>query len=608
MESVALQRRMKLSLMLLMVSVLVIHAVSTRAGDNEVRVEAEKNSASGTVIEKIPYTTPKPIGNVYIAEHFDDPKAFEKRWIISEAKKDDAEVVAKYNGKWVVEEAERNGLTGDLGLAMKSKAHHHAISSRLDKPFVFDGKPFILQYEVRFQNGQECGGAYLKLLSYVEGLDLKNFHDKTSYSIMFGPDKCGNEEKVHFIFRHKNPNNGTVEEKHWKKSTSISNLDVVFKDRKPHLFTLKITPDNQFEVLVDKKTIQKGSLLEDMDPPVNPLAEIDDPNDTKPEDWDEQEKIPDPNTEKPDDWDEDALRLIPDPTAIKPKGWLEDEPEFITDPDARKPSDWDNDVDGEWEAPFISNPKCIVGCGEWKPPMIDNPEYKGKWKPPMINNPNYKGKWEPRKIPNPHYFEDLEPYKMATIEALGFELWSITDNIMFDNIIITDDPVVAEQWAEDTWVLKKEIADRETDNLLVRLIKYSNKQPLLWIVYVLVIGIPVILFIGFCCTTSPTSKRKEEEQRARAKKTDEVLPDVKPKAHMRNPWTKVDSKEKTKKDEDHLSQKKKESSQEEEGERKEQEVEEAELGKAGEESVENIDGLGGGDVRLSPRRRITRRE
>lgn len=35
---------------------------------------------------------------------------------------------------------------------------------------------------------------------------------------MFGPDKCGNDIKLHFIFRHKNPRNGTVTEKHCKKS------------------------------------------------------------------------------------------------------------------------------------------------------------------------------------------------------------------------------------------------------------------------------------------------------------------------------------------------------------------------------------------------------
>lgn len=48
------------------------------------------------------------------------------------------------------------------------------------------------------------------------------------------------------------------------------------------------------------------------------------------------------------------------------------------------------DMDGEWEAPRISNPACRIGCGEWKPPMINNPKYKGVWRPPMIDNPNYQ--------------------------------------------------------------------------------------------------------------------------------------------------------------------------------------------------------------------------
>lgn len=47
-------------------------------------------------------------------------------------------------------------------------------------------------------------------------------------------------------------------------------------------------------------------------------------------------------------------------------------------------------MDGEWEAPRISNPACQIGCGEWRPPMIDNPKYKGVWRPPLIDNPNYQ--------------------------------------------------------------------------------------------------------------------------------------------------------------------------------------------------------------------------
>ena len=49
---------------------------------------------------------------------------------------------------------------------------HHAIAIALDRPFVFDGKPFIMQYEVNFQTGIECGGAYVKLLSQSDNLSL----------------------------------------------------------------------------------------------------------------------------------------------------------------------------------------------------------------------------------------------------------------------------------------------------------------------------------------------------------------------------------------------------------------------------------------------------
>jgi len=40
--------------------------------------------------------------------------------------------------------------------------------------------------------------------------------------------------------------------------------------------------------------------------------------------------------------------------------------------------------------------------------------------------------------------------------ALGFELWSVSDDILFDNIIIADDKRVAEDWAEQTWLIKHE--------------------------------------------------------------------------------------------------------------------------------------------------------
>lgn len=68
-------------------------------------------------------------------------------------------------------------------------------------------------------------------------LSLKeNFYDKTSYTIMFGPDKCGEDYKLHLIFRHKHPKTGVFEEKHAKPPDV--DLKEFFTDRKTHLYTL----------------------------------------------------------------------------------------------------------------------------------------------------------------------------------------------------------------------------------------------------------------------------------------------------------------------------------------------------------------------------------
>jgi hypothetical protein len=122
-----------------------------------------------------------------------------------------------------------------------------------------------------------------------------------------------------------------------------------------------------------------------------------------------------------------------------PEGWLEDEPQEIPDPESEKPSDWDEEMDGDWEAGLVPNPACASapGCGKWHVPMIDNPLFKGKWHAPLINNPNYQGKWKPRKIPNPDYFHDPEPYKMTPIGGIGIELWSMSSEIYFDNMVIS---------------------------------------------------------------------------------------------------------------------------------------------------------------------------
>ncbi|XP_078324278.1 calnexin-like isoform X2 [Crassostrea virginica] len=515
--------------LVLFLGVCLIWSVSATAdeeGEDDVQVEVEDDD---DVKPEKPKFVPPTVKNVHFADSFNKKDDF-KRWTVSQAKKDGAEEsLSKYDGKWKVEEPKSSAVEGDLGLVLKSKAKHHAVASNLNKPFKFDGKPLFLQYEVKYQDGIDCGGAYVKLLSADKKQDLTQFHDKTPYTIMFGPDKCGLDNKLHFIFRHKNPKTGEIEEKHAKKPSVA--LDSYFTDKKTHQYSLVINPDNTFKVSIDGTVVNEGSLLEDFSPPVNPPKEIDDPKDKKPEDWDEKEKIPDPDAEKPEDWDENEPEKIVDTEAVKPDGWLDDEKKLIPDPDAEKPKDWDEEMDGEWEAPLIENPKCTdaPGCGPWEQPMIKNPKYKGKWRPPMIDNPNYQGVWKPRRIQNPFFFEDLEPYKMTPIDAIGLELWSMTDDIVFDNFLITDDKVSAEKWTEQTFQVKSAAEKASSGGAfgyLTALKGAAEDRPWLWAVYVVVLLLPVLL-ISICLC--PRSGPIKPETLADAKKTDAVSPDDEPK-------------------------------------------------------------------------------
>ena len=304
------------------------------------------------------------------------------------------------------------GISGDKGLVLKEKAAHHAISAKFSKAISNKDETLVVQYEVKLQAGLECGGAYMKLLQDNKALQSDEFSNASPYIIMFGPDKCGSTNKVHFIFRHKNPKTGEYEEKHLKAPPAARITKTT------SLYTLIVRPDQTFEMKIDGGSVKNGSLLEDFTPSVNPEKEIDDAKDEKPSDWVEEARMPDPAAEKPADWDEDAPFEVVDEEAEKPADWLENEPTMIPDPEAEKPEDWDDEEDGDWVPPMVPNPKCeeASGCGPWEKPTKRNPDFKGKWTAPMIDNPAYKGVWAPRKIANPDYFEDHAP---ANFEPVG---------------------------------------------------------------------------------------------------------------------------------------------------------------------------------------------
>lgn len=352
-------------------------------------------------------------------------EGWDKRWKASSAKKAKSESDEKkdeeeewaYVGEWAVEEPSvYKGIEGDNGLVVKNPAAHHAISAKFPKKIDNKGKTLVVQYEVKLQNGLECGGAYLKLLRDNKALHQSEFSNATPYVIMFGPDKCGHTNKVHFIFNHKNPKTGEYEEKHLSAPPSAKIVKTT------ELYTLIVHPNNTYAIKQNNEEVKTGSLLEDFSPSVNPEAEIDDPKDTKPEDWVDQARIPDPEATKPEDWDEEAPYEIVDEEAVKPEDWLDEEPLTVADPEAQKPEDWDDEEDGDWVAPTVPNPKCadVSGCGPYTKPNKRNPDYKGKWTAPYIDNPAYKGPWAPRKIKNPAFFEDKTPANFEPMGAVSF--------------------------------------------------------------------------------------------------------------------------------------------------------------------------------------------
>ncbi|KAG9079119.1 hypothetical protein FS749_008813 [Ceratobasidium sp. UAMH 11750] len=419
-------------------------------------------AAAGVAAEvEKPTFTPSNIKGAFVEQFTDD---WAERWTVSQATKKTpvGGETWSYVGQWSVEEPSvRAAIIGDKGLVAKSKAAHHAISAPFATPLNPAGKPFVVQYEAKFQKGGNCGGGYLKLLEQGYADKGQEFSDKTPWVVMFGQDLTCPGSKVHFIFRHQNPITKEWEEKHLESAPSPTTSE------NTNLYTLIVNPDNTFEILINNESNKKGNLLENFEPPVNPPKEIDDPEDKKPSDWVDDAMIADPEASKPDDWDEDAPREIPDEEATQPEGWLTEEPLTIPDPDAEKPEEWDDEEDGDWIAPTVPNPKCTEGpgCGTWVRPMKSNPAYKGKWSAPMIENPAYKGVWAPRKIANPNYYEDLHPANLNTIGGVGIEIWTMTEDILFDNIYVGTSPEDAAKLAAETFMVKqkieKEIADAE---------------------------------------------------------------------------------------------------------------------------------------------------
>ncbi|XP_051867528.1 calreticulin-like isoform X1 [Pristis pectinata] len=332
---------------------------------------------------------------IYLKEEFADGDVWQSRWIESKHMSD--------YGKFVLNAGKFYGDSErDKGIQTSEDAKFYARSIKFQQ-FNNEGQTLVIQFTVKHEQNIDCGGGYIKL--FPADLNQEDMNGDSPYYVMFGPDICGAAtKKVHVIFNYKGKNH-------------LIKKDIRCKDDEyTHLYTLIINSDNTYEVKIDNKKVESGSLEDDWD--MLPAKTIKDPNAQKPKDWDDREQINDPDDAKPDDWDK---------------------PEKVPDPNTKKPDVWNTEMNGEWEHPLILNA-----------------EYKGEWKPRQIKNPNFKGVWSQTEIDNPEYTPDVNLYKYDNIGVLGLDLWQVKSGTIFDNFLITNDAKYAEEYGNQTWGITKD--------------------------------------------------------------------------------------------------------------------------------------------------------
>jgi calreticulin len=326
---------------------------------------------------------------VFFQDDFSDAN-WESRWVYS-TKRPAGErgEVGLSAGKYFEDEVKERGLK------TLEDARFYTLSAEFPE-FSNKGKTLVFQYSLKQDQRIDCGGGYLKL--HPAGLDQKNYEGDSVYNVMFGPDICGSTRRTHVILTHGGKNH------------LITNDVSTETDIYTHVYTLIIKPDNTFQVLIDNKEVRAGNFEDDFT-----ILE--------------PKQINDPAVSKPSDWVDETH--IDDPEDVKPEGYDEIQPE-IDDPEAAKPADWDDELDGEWEAP-----------------KVPNPEYKGPWKAKKIPNPAYKGPWTHPKIDNPAYVADANLYAYDSFKYVGIEIWQVKAGSIFGNILVTDDVDAAKTAADN---------------------------------------------------------------------------------------------------------------------------------------------------------------
>lgn len=186
----------------------------------------------------------KPKCDVLFSETFNF-KTSPIHWIPTEAK--------NYTNDWMVRETQiPQTMKDENALYVTGSNIYSAVSRKLEKPINITAKNFVLQYEMRPEFAFTCSGAYLKL--FGRKFQPETLTNETDYALMFGPDRCGQNKKVHFIFNEIDPVT--------KKLNKIEIEDVPkpMEDQLTHLYTLVLTKDNTYFIFIDNRIKKTGKL------------------------------------------------------------------------------------------------------------------------------------------------------------------------------------------------------------------------------------------------------------------------------------------------------------------------------------------------------------
>uniref|UniRef100_A0A5S6Q8E2 Calreticulin n=1 Tax=Trichuris muris TaxID=70415 RepID=A0A5S6Q8E2_TRIMR len=276
----------------------------------------------------------------------------------------------------------------DKGLQPMDSFRYYQIARKLDVPFNTLGKSLVLQYSVKNQRQINCAGAYIKLLPTTT--NLSEFSSKTPYYIMFGPDICGIELRVvRAIIRHEG------KEYALKKSVTCE------EDAYTHFYSFIIHPNQTYEIRIDNKVRMAGNIIDDF-----------------------------------------GLHI----------------PYMIRNYKVRKPSDWDDRIFLKNKSmPLNDNKNSNEDAITNQERMYDDGNYNGdsefSERPPhgYVRNQNYRGRWKPPYVIRRSGEEKALQLAYRNIGAVGFDLWVITTEIVFDNILISDDTNHALKFDEESF-------------------------------------------------------------------------------------------------------------------------------------------------------------